>query len=224
MYMTEAPEAITPDDATPGNETPIAVPPPVNGPAREAASRWLREHGDVLWRFVLARTGSPELTEDLVQDTLLAGMQSYSRFAGQSSERTWLLGIASHKVADHFRRQAHRSGPSAPGVDSPGRSDLPPDDFTRDGLWACEQSLLPDSTSTLERQANLDALRHCLDLLPPNMGEAVWLRDVLAMPASEVCQALGITTTNLWTRLHRARVALRKCLDSSMGLRSENAP
>jgi len=51
---------------------------------------WVDEHGDVLYRYALERVRKPEVAQDLVQDTLLAAVRSYERFAGQSSVRSWL--------------------------------------------------------------------------------------------------------------------------------------
>jgi RNA polymerase sigma-70 factor (ECF subfamily) len=45
-----------------------------------------------------------ELAEEIVQDTFLAALKAYHSFSGQSSGRTWLVGIFKHKIVDHFRR------------------------------------------------------------------------------------------------------------------------
>jgi len=47
------------------------------------ASTWLDEHGDVLYRYARSRVGHRELAEDLVQDTLLAALQSRDRFQAE---------------------------------------------------------------------------------------------------------------------------------------------
>ena len=65
---------------------------------------WLDRHGDALYKFALMRLRDESAAEEMVQETLLAALQSYEKFAGQSSERTWLIGILKHKIIDHFRR------------------------------------------------------------------------------------------------------------------------
>jgi len=187
-----------------------------------AARRWVTEHGDMLWRFAMARTRSSEAAEEIVQETVLAAMQSYGRFTGGSSERTWLMGIAAHKIADHFRRVRRAK--------SPGMAGISPDAtcvcstcrgmFTGDGMWACTAGKWPDlKLSEAEKKEQADMLRACIDALPPGQSEAVWMRDILGIPAAEVCKAMGLTDTNLWTRMHRARVALRSCLETKFGVR-----
>ena len=50
----------------------------------------------------ITRVRNREVSEDLVQETFLAGVKSQERFKGQPSEKTWLFGILKHKVIDHF--------------------------------------------------------------------------------------------------------------------------
>jgi RNA polymerase sigma-70 factor (ECF subfamily) len=58
-----------------------------------------------LMRFALLQLRNETAAEDAVQETLLAALQGADRFAGQSSIRTWLVGILKHKIVDHLRRQ-----------------------------------------------------------------------------------------------------------------------
>ena len=193
--------------------------------AREAAAlRWVQMHGDILWRFALARTRSNEAAEEIVQETVLAALQAFDAFAGGSSERTWLLGIAANKIADHFRRVRRAKCPGARAIspDATCVCDTCRGMFTAKGMWACVARKWPDLTlSATEKLEQAEALRACIDALPPGQSEAVWLRDILGIPASEVCKAMSLTDTNLWSRMHRARVALRSCLETKFGLRKE---
>jgi RNA polymerase sigma factor (sigma-70 family) len=187
--------------------------------------RWLTEHGDLLWRFVLGRTRSREVAEEVVQETILAAMQGYANFAGGSSERTWLLGIAAHKIADHFRAERRRAAGSDAGNTQPRDADNAKFHamFTAKGMWLKPPSDWGvDAGSTTENAEMLAALRRCIEALPPSQAEAVWLRDLLNIPAGEVCKAMGISPTNLWSRMHRARAALRACVEKSMGISKED--
>lgn len=195
---------------------------PTCGNGAVAAERWVREHGDILWRFAFARLRRPQLAEEVVQEALLSAMESFHRFSGESSERTWLLGITAHKIADCLRRERRElQTKSAADVAEP-----PVDDpFTARGTWKRIPRLWPRRESgtgvagpdALEREELLRALAACLEKLPPGIAEAIWLRDLLEMPAEEVCQALGLSATNLWTRTHRGRLALRSCIELTLG-------
>ncbi len=57
--------------------------------------------------------------------------------------------------------------------------------------------------------------------LPIHMREAFTLRVVEGLDASETCQILEITNTNLWTTLYRARERLRRCLEGKWSIAEE---
>jgi RNA polymerase sigma-70 factor (ECF subfamily) len=65
-------------------------------------AHWLDKHGDYLYRYALMRVRDTAVAEDVLQETLLAAFRSSQTHAGHSSERTWLVGIMKHKVADTF--------------------------------------------------------------------------------------------------------------------------
>src|SRR5439155_314666 len=65
---------------------------------------WVEAHGDYLFNFATGQLRDASVAEDLVQDTFLAAFKARDRFASQSSERTWLVGILRHKIYDHLRR------------------------------------------------------------------------------------------------------------------------
>ena len=55
-----------------------------------------------VWRRLIPRA---DLVEDLVQEVFLAAWENLDKFRGDSSLRSWLLGIARHKVEDHYRKR-----------------------------------------------------------------------------------------------------------------------
>jgi DNA-directed RNA polymerase specialized sigma subunit, sigma24 homolog len=65
---------------------------------------WVDEHGDVLYRYALARVRKPDVAQDLVQETFLAAVRGHEKFARQSSVRSWLCGILKHKLCDYYRK------------------------------------------------------------------------------------------------------------------------
>src|SRR5260370_16889904 len=82
---------------------------PRQGGAPTNPERWVDEHGDCLFRYALVRVRRREVAEDLVQDTLLAAIRSREKFAGQSSERSWLTGILKHKISDYLRKLGRKT-------------------------------------------------------------------------------------------------------------------
>lgn len=76
--------------------------------ASQNIDRLVQQHARTLYLYALMRVGKQDLAEDIVQDTLLAALQSWQNFAGDSSERTWLFGILLHKILDFFRQNPSR--------------------------------------------------------------------------------------------------------------------
>ena len=93
---------------------------------------WLNDYGDMLYRYALLRVRSEATAEDLVQDTLLAGLQGFQNFTGQSTVRTWLVGILKHKIIDHFRKNRHETSTLS---ESDRGEDLLAYQFDQQGNW-----------------------------------------------------------------------------------------
>ena len=98
--------------------------------------RWIDSYGDFLYRFALVRVRDHDIAEELVQDTLLAALQAKERFTGQSSERTWMVGILKHKMIDYFRRTTREPIYT---TDRSGDESLDDDAFVADGHGNREQ-------------------------------------------------------------------------------------
>jgi RNA polymerase sigma-70 factor (ECF subfamily) len=175
---------------------------------------WLEQHGDYLYRCAMLRVRDASVAEEMVQETFLAALQGRDRFAGQSSERSWLVGIMKHKIVDHFRKSA-REQPV-------GGDELMSEEFTglfdKDGHWKIETTgpkEWMDPSSALDRAQFWQALRRCLDELPPRTSRVFALREIDDVPSEEICAAMKLTKSNLWVMLHRARTHLRQCIEAN---------
>lgn len=183
---------------------------PSSGPQSMDPQRWLEEHGDYLFGYAMARVQDRALAEDLVQETLLGAIQARDRFQGDSTERTWLVGILKHKIFDYFRRN-HREIPVAELL---GQDEAVESLFDTRGKW--KEGPLPwrdDPHSYLDQKQFWQALVRCLEELPGRLGRVFALREMEGMGSEEICNLLNITPTNLGVLLHRARMRLRKCLE-----------
>lgn len=72
---------------------------------RKAIADLVSLHADAIYRFIHHRLDRPEAVEDLVQEVFLAALTAIARFRVESSLRTWLFGIARHKIADYYRER-----------------------------------------------------------------------------------------------------------------------
>jgi len=192
-------------------------------PASEPET-WVDQYGDYLYRFAMIRVRDPHAAEELVQEALVAAFQSRQRFAGKSSERSWLTGILKHKISDQFRKTA-RERP-VEDIHTWGEEAVEP--FGADGHWRAQDGAGPidwgaDASSALMQKEFFDALSQCLSKLPRRIAEAFTLRELEEQNTAEICQVLNITPTNLWVMLHRARIQLRQCLEVNWFERKERA-
>jgi RNA polymerase sigma-70 factor (ECF subfamily) len=171
---------------------------------------WVDAHGDYLFNFAVGQVRDQGVAEDMVQETFLAALKSRDRFAGQCSERTWLVSILRHKIYDylrkHCREKKHRVEPTAARLDD--------GDWDDAMLWLHEVAAETQSPS---RRMELDELRanleQALGKLPPRIAQVFQLYAVEELPNAEVCARLNISESNLWVMLHRARKHLREHLE-----------
>jgi RNA polymerase sigma-70 factor (ECF subfamily) len=173
-------------------------------------TKWLDDHGDILYRFALARTRSPELAEDLVQETFLAALKGADGFSGRSEERTWLVGILKHKMIDHFRK--HKRELLADDLES--RPQDPQAYLDRRGHWKVGQSeWITQPEKAFERKEFWEVLNGCIDNLNERMKAVFVMRELEQQNAEVICKHLDISSSNLWVLLHRARLQLKTCME-----------
>ena len=172
---------------------------------------WIDQHADFLYRYALMRVRHPEVAEDLVQETLFAALRTYANFRGSSSERSWLCGILKNKICDHFRKLAHEvSFTDLEFLEDEMSHKFTNQDWNHDlgpGEWK------PKAEAVLDRKEFWETFRSCLDKLPQRVADVFMLREMEEMDTAQICAALRISQNNLWVMLHRARMALRECLE-----------
>lgn len=170
-------------------------------------SQWVDEHLPILYGYALQRVRDSETAEELVQETFLAGLKNMEKFAERSSERTWLIGILRHKILDHFRQ---RSASSKAVFEETDEGHFVSGHWSRKpSQWACDPSTLS------ENQEFWGVFEECLGHLPDALAQAFVLREMEQCQPAVVCESLSISASNLWIRLHRARLRLRECLENN---------
>ncbi|HEY8901311.1 MAG TPA: sigma-70 family RNA polymerase sigma factor [Chthoniobacterales bacterium] len=190
-------------------------------PSAADPTRWVDDHGDCLFRYAFVRVRTQEVAEDLVQDTLLAAVRTQERFAGRSSERSWLVGILKNKIVDHYRKL----GRETTFTDMEFLKDECAHKFVEQGFWNHDRG--PHDWKQADEVAHRDefwqTMRDCMGKLPQRVADVFSLREMEEVPSKEICRMLSITESNLWVMLHRARMALRECLEMNWFDR-ENPP
>jgi RNA polymerase sigma-70 factor (ECF subfamily) len=178
---------------------------------------WLTEHGEYLYRYALLHLRDPAQAEDAVQDTLLAGLEAFDRFAGQSSLRTWLTGILKHKILDFFRRQSREPSQQIDD-EAPEKAPDPAETlFDSRGHWAVPLQEWGNPDAVLNQKRFWAAFQLCLKGLPQHFAMVFSLREISGLSTEDICKDLQITSTNCWVMLHRARLGLQQCLQENWG-------
>jgi RNA polymerase sigma-70 factor (ECF subfamily) len=164
-----------------------------------------------LLRYASMELRSREAAEDCVQEALLAALAAEASFAGRSNLRTWLTGILKHKIVDAVRRASREvavEGSEEELADLDAR-------FDGTGHWRERPQPWDDPDGALHQKQFLEALEKCLAGLPPRTAQVFMLREHLGMETGEICKEVGVTSTNCWVLLYRARMLLRECLERS---------
>ncbi len=183
-------------------------------PAETGPENWVDEHGDCLYRYALVRVRLPEVAQDLVQDTLLAAIRSVDKFGGRSTERSWLFGILKNKIVDYYRK----FGRETSFTDLEFCNDEFSEKFVPEGDWlhvAGPKQWRPAPEEVTHRDEFWQTMRGCLGKLSPRVADVFMLREMDDMPSGEICEKLSISESNLYVMLHRARMALRECLETN---------
>jgi RNA polymerase sigma-70 factor (ECF subfamily) len=157
-----------------------------------ATERWRRELTAHCYRML----GSWDEAEDAVQETYLRAWRSWAEFEHRASARTWLHRIATNVSLTALESRSRRALPSGLGA---------PDEEGQPEYLPAETWIQPYAD---DRDDLRLALIAGLQTLTPAQRAVLLLRDVLAFPASDVAEMLGLTTGAVKSALQRARARL----------------
>lgn len=169
-----------------------------------------------LLRFARIQTGDDTAAEDLTQETLLAALRHREQFQGRAQLKTWLFAILKNKITDHLR---HKQRHGRIFADTPADTDL---DELYEAQFDSSDHWLPDAVPAhtavpeqdLENRQFQAVFQACLYRLPENTARVFMLREIMGWDAPEIQACCGITVANYYTVMHRAREALRQCLQT----------
>jgi RNA polymerase sigma-70 factor (ECF subfamily) len=140
-----------------------------------------------VYGYLLPRCGNAAVAEDLTAESFLAAVAAVRKPGAQPPSVPWLIGVARHKLVDHWRRSAREER----------------------NLRAVEQEAAPPEDPW---DARLDAMRarEVLGQLGPHHRVALTLRYADGLPVPEVAEVLGRTVHATEALLVRARQAFRR--------------
>ncbi len=168
-----------------------------------------KDHVELMYRFAYRLCGEPEAAKDLVQETFLNAYQGIDRFRGDAQISTWLYTIASRAC---LRMRRRRKG--APERELSLEEFIP----TSDGEFHLQIPIDGHSPeAALQNKQLREALDTAINQLPKKYKMVLVLRDMEGLSAKEVGAIMGLNERAVKSRLHRARLFVRREL-SARGL------
>jgi RNA polymerase sigma-70 factor, ECF subfamily len=166
------------------------------GERHESPGQGLLDHYDAalpqVYGYLLVRCGQRALAEELTSETFLAAVDAVRRPAPPTVSVPWLVGVARHKLIDHWRRK----GREERGL----RSVAGADDVTGDA----------GSADPWDAELDVMQARETLARLAPSHQAVLTLRYMDDLPVTEVAAVMARTVHATEGLLVRARAAFRR--------------
>ena len=170
----------------------------------------VRRYQDRLYNIAFRVVGNPDDAADVVQDAFVNAFQSLASFKGESEFFTWLYRIAFNTAISQKRKK--RPTVSLDGARA-GESGFDPVAET------------PDAGAMLERSEDERVLSAAIAKLSDEHRAVLVLKDIDGAKYEEIADALGIPIGTVRSRLHRARLELRRFIvPQSVGIEEPSTP
>jgi RNA polymerase sigma-70 factor (ECF subfamily) len=184
-------------------ETDLACVEAVRRGSADAFREIVDRHGDVVYSVLVRLTGSPDLSDELAQETFVRAYEKLGTFRAEAGLRTWLVQIAINLVRD--RRRAAGRSPKIVSLDElrqRSQGDSEPREFhpRTEPVHGITQREL---AARLERE---------LTRLPLEYREAFVLKHIEGLSYEEISKITGLSIGCLKVRVHRSRAKLRDAL------------
>lgn len=162
----------------------------------------VRENADMLSAYLRAAVSDTSTVDDLFQETMLTAWRRLPDYDKKRPFAPWLRGIAARVILAHYRKSTQAMQKC--------------DEATLDYLSSRFQQIhqLPGDSF----HEKLDALRDCIESLPPTYREPVELRYREELQSGEVAKRLGLAAEALKKRLTRAKARLWGCIERKLKL------
>jgi RNA polymerase sigma-70 factor (ECF subfamily) len=167
-----------------------------------AFNRLVLAYQDMAYNLAYRMLGEDASAQDATQNAFLSAFRNLKAYRG-GSFRAWILRMVTNSCYDEMRRRQRRpTVPLEPSADD--------DEDIESPSWLADEGDSPEKT--VERLELERAIQHCLSNLPEEFRTVVVMVDVQGLDYSEVSDAIGKPLGTIKSRLARARLRLRLCL------------
>lgn len=160
------------------------------------------EYYPQMFRFALARLGSVEDAEDVVQEACVKALHSFGDLREPSRAQSWLMQILVNTIRDHVRKESKQ--PDIVRIDDVAETDITTFEKTSEGQQ-------DPAISLVNKELNTN-LSEALKELPDTFLTPLLLREIHGASYKEIADMLSIPTGTVMSRLARGRALLRKIL------------
>ncbi len=168
-----------------------------------ALERVLASHAAALSRIAASYESRPALREELLQDIAFALWRALPSFRGESSERTFVLRIATNRALSHLAARQPEKGTHPLSEAEAERGCVP---------FLVDPTPRPDELAA--RQQGAERLQRAMFALPLTLRQVLVLA-FEGLDHDEIARVLGLTTGNVAVRLHRGKALLKQALGES---------
>jgi RNA polymerase sigma-70 factor (ECF subfamily) len=155
-----------------------------------------------LFQFSYLNCGHHEDAEEVAQETLLKAFESFGQLQDPANVKPWIF-----RIARNFCFMKRRKSAFAPA------RELSLDELTP-ASGVIDWRALPDQAAQLGEMRSL--LERAITALPDLYKNVLLLRDLEELSVKETAEILDVSEDVVKTRLHRARLAVRKQIDEYM--------
>jgi RNA polymerase sigma-70 factor (ECF subfamily) len=156
-----------------------------------------RQHVKQVYRYILSRVSNVADAQDLTSQTFLTALESLAHYRAQGAFGAWLMGIARHKVMDHYRQVLPHP-----------EFDLEEADEVMDGR------VRPDEA--VNQRLQLERVAAKLDVIAPDRAEAIRLRIFGNLSVTEVAKVMDKQEPAVRMLIHRGLRDLQEQIGFSL--------
>jgi RNA polymerase sigma-70 factor (ECF subfamily) len=170
----------------------------------DAFNTLVLHYQDSVFNTALRILGDEDQAADAAQEAFISAFKSISSFRG-GSFKAWLMRTVTNACYDELRRRKRRpTTPLEPDTDDGEEMDSP--------RWLADPNMPPDQLAEADEVEH--AIQHCLDNLPLEFKTVVVMADIQGMDYTEVAVSVRVPLGTIKSRLARARLRLRECLQA----------
>ena len=169
----------------------------------DAFNRLVLAYQEMAYNLAYRMLSDDDAAADATQTAFFSAFRSLSSYRG-GSFRAWIMRMVTNTCYDELRRRQRRPTTPLEPLDNEDNEEI------ESPAWLADTAPTPEQS--VEQEELDGAVQHCLDGLPEEFKSVIIMIDVEGLDYQEVSQATGKPLGTVKSRVARARLKLRDCL------------